>query len=207
MCSGTGENQFHSVRTPDGCCGRQKVRFGVTADRGCVTVNWKRHGRLFEAARVHVRAQLLPNTPEPLSHDQSPPNPRLTPSLPGPVQWHIRIEMQLRCLTESVLGSLVSLSDTFVFFLASPLVMHFSKHAQERPSYVYILLTFQTSKAARKMQESVDALLFPGQISCPNSCNQICHRIPQKSLESALQVSYMFTPLLPTLPKVRDTHE
>lgn len=100
--------------------------------------------------------------------------------------------MQLRCPTESILGSLVSLSDTFVFFLASSLVMHFSKHAQDRPSYVYILLTFQTSKAARNMREC-DALLFPGQIS-NNSCNQICHRIPQKSLGSVLEVSYVFAP-------------
>lgn len=61
--------------------------YGVTADRGCVTVNWKRHERLFEAARVHVRAQLAPNTPEPLSHDQSNlPNPQPIPSLPSPVQ-------------------------------------------------------------------------------------------------------------------------
>lgn len=95
MCSGTGENRFHSVRTPDGCCGRQKVRLGVTADRGCVTVNWKRHGRLFEAARVHVRAQLLPNTPEPLSHDQSPSLPTPTSSPPSPVLFSGTLE--LRC--------------------------------------------------------------------------------------------------------------
>lgn len=191
MFSGTGENRFHSVRTADGCCGRQKVRLGVTVAVSRSTgrdTNVCLKRRACMCARSSFQTHLNP------CHMTNPTllNPHPVPSLPSPVQWHIRIEMQLRCLTESILGS--------CFFLASSFVMHFSKHAQEQPSYVYILLTFQTSKAARKMQESVDSLLFPGQIS-NNSCNQICHRFPQKSLGSVLEVSYVFTLPPPNSPQ------